>query len=551
MCYTNHALDQLLESLIDSGVSQVIRVGSRSKSERLAEINLSEVSKMFERTKMENQKRRKAEASMLQTSRQIANALVRHAKVYNHPDDEVLGYLKMHSPHLHTQVSQEVDEQGWSRVGGNKDLSPLQNWICSDSGSGLDRPLEDLQSGDIVMAHLSHKERIKLFKAWVHAITSEIYEEMEIQLTAFNEEKEMFDSVRNDVDLRILSSANVIGITTTGLARNLKHLRKLPSKVLVAEEAGEVLEAHLLTAMLPSLEHAILIGDHQQLRPKVQNYDLSVDNPRGQIALDISLFERLVNPRHGPSSAGLPFVTLETQRRMHPAISKLVRSTLYPNLQDFPSVEGYPTVKGMRRRLFWLDHDNKEDGKNEHLHSTSQTNTFEVNMVAALVRHLQRQGEYSSQDIAVLTPYLGQLRKLRAKLASFTDIILNDLDVTDLAKEAEDDSSTDANAGPPRPPVAKGSLLKALRLATVDNFQGEEAKVVIISLVRSNDERKCGFLRTSNRINVLLSRAQHGMYIIGNRATSEHVGMWQNVIQILEEEVSDAPAAADPTFRAN
>ena len=50
----------------------------------------------------------------------------------------------------------------------------------------------------------------------------------------------------------------------------------------------------------------------------------------------------------------------------------------------------------------------------------------------------------------------------------------------------------------------------------MDNFQREEAKVIVISLVRSNDERKCGFLKTSNRINVLLSRARHGIYIIGN-----------------------------------
>ena len=41
-------------------------------------------------------------------------------------------------------------------------------------------------------------------------------------------------------------------------------------------------------------------------------------------------------------------------------------------------------------------------------------------------------------------------------------------------------------------------------LRQLDNFQGEEADVVIISLVRSNQERNCGFLKTSNRINVLL-----------------------------------------------
>ena len=75
-----------------------------------------------------------------------------------------------------------------------------------------------------------------------------------------------------------------------------------------------------------------------------------------------------------------------------------------------------------------------------------------------------------------------------------------------------------------------------MRVATVDNFQGEEAKVIVISLVRSNNERKCGFLKTSNRINVLLSRARHGMYIIGNINTARPVAMWDKVITILEKE---------------
>lgn len=69
----------------------------------------------------------------------------------------------------------------------------------------------------------------------------------------------------------------------------------------------------------------------------------------------------------------------------------------------------------------------------------------------------------------------------------------------------------------------------------MDNFQREEAKVIVISLVRSNDERKCGFLKTSNRINVLLSRARHGMYIIGNTHTARPVPMWDKVLTTLEK----------------
>lgn len=97
----------------------------------------------------------------------------------------------------------------------------------------------------------------------------------------------------------------------------------------------------------------------------------------------------------------------------------------------------------------------------------------------------------------------------------------------------------DADENQHNPPslskATKTTLLKSIRLATVDNFQGEEAKVVVISLVRSNDARRCGFLSTPNRINVLLSRAKHGMYLIGNSDTYGHVPMWSQVLGILRD----------------
>ena len=58
-----------------------------------------------------------------------------------------------------------------------------------------------------------------------------------------------------------------------------------------------------------------------------------------------------------------------------------------------------------------------------------------------------------------------------------------------------------------------------VRIATIDNFQGEENKIIIVSLVRSNPKNVPGFLKVQNRVNVMLSRAKHGMYLIGNRQT--------------------------------
>lgn len=68
----------------------------------------------------------------------------------------------------------------------------------------------------------------------------------------------------------------------------------------------------------------LFTGDHKQLRPKVEHYELSVQAGRGH-SLNVSLFERLVQ-------AGMPHATLAVQHRMHPDISRLIRHT-YPDLQ--------------------------------------------------------------------------------------------------------------------------------------------------------------------------------------------------------------------------
>ena len=281
--------------------------------------------------------------------------------------------------------------------------------------------------------------------------------------------------------------------------------------------------------LLPSIEHVIFIGDHLQLRPQAENYEFSVEKPSGKrYDFDISLFERLVAPKSEDTSP-LPSRTLVIQRRMHPEISKMLRSTLYPRLVDAPKVSEYPLVPGMRKRVFWYNHNKPEaDHSPDASTATSKSNDFEVDVTVALVMHLQRQDCWKPGDIAVLTPYMDQMKKLTTAFSKTFNVLLGD-------------QNEDILAGTPG--TTSASLAKQtkepelpIRIATVDNFQGEEAKCVVISLVRSNQQRKCGFLRTTNRINVLLSRAQHGMYLIGNTNTYSKVEMWKHVIQMMREE---------------
>lgn len=528
--YTNHALDQGLEHQLDAGATQVIRIGSRSKSERLTPINLRSVVNNVDNTKQERMMKYKAQKTVEASSRRINLLLDR----LNHASSEgsIENFLRDCKPNYFRQIFQPNEELGdgggaWQTVGNSGGLA---QWLTSEKRDeqGGDRDLEVLRSISDV-SPLSRAERRRLIASWIDELVEPFQEELLMELRQYEEENKTFEMLRDELNLRVLLDANIIGITTSGLARNLSYLRRLRSKVLLVEEAGEVLEAHNLTALLPSLEHVILIGDHQQLRPKVQNYELSCENPRSQISLDISLFERLVQPTKG--FARVPYSTLSVQRRMHPWISDLIRNSSYPAIVDAPRVHDYPAVPGMKQRLFWLDHAEQEDSFMDDVHSTSHTNTFEVDMVSALVHHLVSQGGYRANDIAVLTPYLGQLRNLRNALKGFSETVLDDRDIDDLAiDDVRDSDEGDAAQRPVKQAVVRRSLLQAVRLATIDNFQGEEAKVVVISLVRSNKQNRCGFLRTPNRINVALSRAQHGMYIMGNATTAGSAPMWEEVI---------------------
>ncbi|TKA68558.1 hypothetical protein B0A55_11214 [Friedmanniomyces simplex] len=534
VCYTNHALDQGLERLVDEGILKIVRIGGSSKSERLAEVNLRAVVQRLDLTKTEKNDRYTLTKKLDSESREVNHVLRQMGQL---GDEATLAtHLHKYYPEVHAQLFGGVDEGGWEHVNYRRE-GVVESWLrAAPWVLGIPRTSEDLR--DVHIAQMSRQERRILHNAWKEEMRVEVQNRLHTSIDAYNKLKKQLDSIKTELDLRVLRQANIIGITTSGLARHLDLIRRTNAKVLVCEEAGEVLEAHLLTALLPSIEHAVLIGDHQQLRPHIQNYSLSCENRNGsQYSLDVSLFERLVQPQDVLAQP-LPFCTLAVQRRMHPSISQLVRKTLYPLLEDAPSVNRSPVV-GMRRRLFWKHHEHKENDTDDASVSSSRTNDHEIDMVAALVKHIVHQGVYRPGDIAIITPYLGQLRKIRAKLGNTFNIVLNDRDVDELQKDGVDDEFEDAKI--PKDPsirasVARGNLLQAIRIATVDNFQGEEAKVVIVSLVRSNAKNSPGFLKTSNRVNVLLSRAKNGMYIIGNAHTMEQVPMWHEVIEILKQD---------------
>ncbi|KAH0835059.1 hypothetical protein FOPE_03825 [Fonsecaea pedrosoi] len=153
-------------------------------------------------------------------------------------------------------------------------------------------------------------------------------------------------------DLEVMRQKRIIACTTTAAAKYVKHVQSVSPGVGLVEEAREILESHILTAIRPSTKQLILVGDHQQLRPKISNYNLTVDKSEGY-NLNRSLFERLV-------LEGSPHQVLVEQHRMRPELSAILRELTYPELCDAPNTKGRPDLRGCTDNLIFLDHRHSE-----------------------------------------------------------------------------------------------------------------------------------------------------------------------------------------------
>ncbi|KAF9326115.1 hypothetical protein BGZ91_002104, partial [Linnemannia elongata] len=587
ICYTNHALDQFLEHLLDQGVTNIVRVGSQSKAARLQEYNLKSMTD--NRWKPEAAKRVLTESfvASVQAAESIRDLTLalkagyfdwKHVREHllhenpaqcsqfeDSPPSPVVWRDEMtetsHSGHLKGDVAYErwatgkdLDEKRlWNRYTDKKNREEARPRIIfgtldedAPEIAGTprydvpvsDRPIS-LLGGDVW--EMSMQERRRLIAYWRPDIIRTIEQELERHHQVLSLEDEIKFSGHNELRRLILSGVDVIGMTTTGSAKFHALLESVAPKVILCEEAGEVVESQILTALSAATQHLILIGDHLQLRPPVQTYNLCSESSVGQrYNLNRSLFERLVTSEVNQLSVS----RLTIQHRMRAEISCLIKNTQYPTLKDGGPVHLYPDIGGMVTNLFFMDHSHPEERMYPYgLQSFS--NSFEVEMIETLALHLIQNGYDQPGDILVLTPYFGQLAKIRNHLENRFVVLVDGRDKERLdAGGAEGVYETHGTNSRTDVQEVQGTVRNHITIRSIFNCQGEEAKVVLISLVRSEtdfDDRELigsiGFLRSPNRANVLLSRAQHGMFIIGNARVMdqpEH-GIWPAVMKELRQ----------------
>ncbi|XP_077298497.1 NFX1-type zinc finger-containing protein 1-like [Arctopsyche grandis] len=338
--------------------------------------------------------------------------------------------------------------------------------------------------------NLNLNQRWKLYRYWCAELKTIFF-----NLTTKLKEKydtlyKLYEDFNMMSDIQILKTAHVVGLTTTAAARLRPLLCSLSPSIVVVEEAAEVLESHIIVNLNENCKHVIMLGDHQQLRPTTASYRLG-----RKFNLEISLFERTFKN-------GKNFCQLGVQHRMRPEIANLITPSIYPVLENHPSVLDYPSVKGVAKNLFFISHNIPEE-KDDDL--SSHSNKHEAHFIISLAKYLIQQG-YEASDITILSTYSGQMFYIR-----------------DLKKSID--------------------LLKDVRIYILDNYQGEENKIILLSLVRSNSENNVGFLNIANRVCVALSRAKEGFFLMGNINNLINAsGLWKKIYNTLIEQSSIGPS---------
>lgn len=530
LSYTNHALDQFLEDLLQAEIpsSSIVRIGSKAKcTPKTAPLLLSEQKGQHRRSReawdVINKYKDIASESGMKLQAALATFLSSSIKWADF--EEYLEFSEDGQPFLEAlRVSTDKSNGGWEQAGkqGKKvGLDYLyKRWIKGD-GPGIFAKV--LSESARAIWDMPRAVRIETCQKWLKALMEEDLQGIQDLSTHFNDVQSKIDAQFNEANAQLLTQKQVIGCTTTAAAKYAHLIRAAKPDVILVEEAGEILESHILTALASTVKQLVLIGDHKQLRPKINNYALSVERGDG-FDLNCSLFERLINQ-------GARHVTLQKQHRMAPEISVFARELTYPDLLDGPKTSGRPQIHGLQDRVVFLNHGRQEDSdkqlrdRRDPGMKESKKNIFEAEMVLRCVKYLGQQG-YSSEQIVVLTPYLGQLRVLQDLFRKNNhDLTISEMDKAELIRAG---LISEAAAKLDKKPLRISTIGLPFHLPIVltplanhseDNYQGEESDIVVASLTRSNESGDIGFMSAPERLNVLITRARNCLILIGNMDT--------------------------------
>ena len=332
---------------------------------------------------------------------------------------------------------------------------------------------------------------------------------------SYHQKLERLKSRATELEIRInselLGEARVIACTLVGSAHRL--LEGMKFGTLFIDEAAQALEAACWIPMRRA-SRVILAGDHCQLPPTVKSIAAL------RAGLGKTLMERIAENK--PEVVTL----LKIQYRMNEEIMRFSSDWFYHGeVESAPQIK-YRSILEDDSPITWIDTSNEEnqvtiegddvvsgekrDDMNFHEQfvgeSFGRINKAEADLtLLTLAEYLTQVGKRrvleESIDVGIISPYRAQVQYLKRLLKKYEFF---------------------------KP------YRRLISVNTVDGFQGQERDVILISLVRSNDEGQIGFLKDLRRMNVAMTRARMKLIILGDKSTMTKRPFYQKLWEYVE-----------------
>ncbi|MCQ2294457.1 MAG: AAA domain-containing protein [Bacteroidales bacterium] len=289
----------------------------------------------------------------------------------------------------------------------------------------------------------------------------------------------------------LFDHARVVSCTLIGSAYHILEHRHFST--LFIDEAAQALEPACWAAILKS-DRVIFSGDFQQLPPTIK----CMEAAKG--GLEQTLMQKVAKAK--PRCVEL----LTTQYRMHKDIMGFSSQWFYHGkLKAAPEV-AERQISPLDTPLMWID-TSECDYAERQSRTSSRTNSEEARLLIHTLRdYIEMIGLERIQnervDFGIISPYRAQVRLIR-KLLKWQKFFR--------------------------------SLRRQISVNSVDGFQGQERDVIIISMVRDNEQGSIGFLRDLRRMNVAITRARMKLIILGNAETLSKHPFYNRFIEYVKD----------------
>ena len=327
----------------------------------------------------------------------------------------------------------------------------------------------------------------------------------------YHQKMDRLKSRAAEIEIRINSElfgeARVIACTLVGSAHRL--LEGMKFGTLFIDEAAQALEAACWIPMKRA-SRVILAGDHCQLPPTVKSIAAL------RAGLGKTLMERIAENK--PEVVTL----LKIQYRMNDEIMRFSSDWFYGGkVESAPQIK-YRSVLDYDHPITWIDTSNEENQITIEGEDAPEDSASTSSSVSAANQNSDL--NFKEQFVG---ESFGRINKAEAELTLLT---LAEY-FTKIGKQRVLSESIDVGIISPyraqvqylKKLIKKYEFFKPYRrlisVNTVDGFQGQERDVILISLVRSNDEGQIGFLKDLRRMNVAITRARMKLIILGNKDT--------------------------------